>query len=58
MPVFDLSRCPVKGCETIILGGTESDWREHFEDECNPFGVLYEPKPWETNDITATENNP
>lgn len=31
--------CPQ--CETVILGATPSDWREHFETDCAPLGVLY-----------------
>lgn len=37
----DVWRCPVDACETVILGATEADTREHFEEECNPLGKLY-----------------
>lgn len=33
------SECPC--CEVIILGATEQDWYEHFEEDCDPLGTLY-----------------
>lgn len=33
------AECPQ--CDTVILGATPADWRDHFEHECTPLGVLY-----------------
>lgn len=34
-----VSECPQ--CETVILGATGADWRDHFENDCTPLGTLY-----------------
>lgn len=38
-------KCPVNGCHTKIIGASRADWDEHWNEECNPLGALYEPGP-------------